>query len=46
MEFTFALARFVGQNPQLKCHLELSDRGPVFRDGPIKAADIENFINV
>ena len=42
-EFTFALARFVGQNPQLKTPFKRYQIGPVFRDGPIKAGRYREF---
>ena len=42
-EFTFALARFVGQNPQLKMPFKRYQIGPVFRDGPIKAGRYREF---
>lgn len=42
-EFTFALARFVGQNPQLKLPFKRYQIGTVFRDGPIKAGRYREF---
>ncbi len=42
-EFTFALARFVGQNPQLKFPFKRYQIGPVFRDGPIKSGRYREF---
>ena len=42
-EFTFALARFVGQNPQLKLPFKRYQIGNVFRDGPIKAGRYREF---
>ncbi len=42
-EFTFALARFVGQNPQLKLPFKRYQIGPVFRDGPIKSGRYREF---
>ncbi len=42
-EFTFALARFFGQNPQLKLPFKRYQIGPVFRDGPIKSGRYREF---
>ncbi len=42
-EFTFALARFVGQNQQLKLPFKRYQIGTVFRDGPIKAGRYREF---
>jgi histidyl-tRNA synthetase len=42
-EFTFALARFVGQNPQLRLPFKRYQIGPVFRDGPIKTGRYREF---
>lgn len=42
-EFTFALARIVGQNPQLKMPFRRYQIGPVYRDGPIKAGRYREF---
>ncbi len=42
-EFTFPLARFVGQNPQLKLPFKRYQIGTVFRDGPIKAGRYREF---
>jgi len=42
-EFTFALARFVGQNPQIKLPFKRYQIGTVFRDGPIKAGRYREF---
>jgi len=42
-EFTFALARFVGQNPQLKLPFKRYQIGKVFRDGPIKSGRYREF---
>lgn len=42
-EFTFSLARFVAQNPQLKLPFKRYQIGSVFRDGPIKAGRYREF---
>lgn len=42
-EFTFALARFVGQNPQTRLPFKRYQIGPVFRDGPIKLGRYREF---
>lgn len=42
-EFTFALARFIGQNPQIKTPFKRYQIGPVFRDGPIKSGRYREF---
>ncbi len=42
-EFTFALARFIGENPQIRLPFKRYQIGPVFRDGPIKAGRYREF---
>ena len=42
-EFTFALARFIGMNPQLRLPFKRYQIGPVFRDGPIKSGRYREF---
>ena len=42
-EFTFALARFIGQNSQIKLPFKRYQIGPVFRDGPIKQGRYREF---
>jgi len=42
-EFTFALARYMGMNPQIKLPFKRYQIGPVFRDGPIKAGRYREF---
>lgn len=42
-EMTTSLARFVGQNPNLKMPFKVYQAGPVFRDGPIKAGREREF---
>ena len=42
-EFTFALARYIGMNPQTKLPFKRYQIGPVFRDGPIKAGRYREF---
>lgn len=42
-EFTFSLARFIGQNPQLKMPFKRYQIGTVFRDGPIKFGRYREF---
>lgn len=42
-EFTFALARYVGMNKDLKLPFKRYQIGPVFRDGPIKAGRYKEF---
>jgi histidyl-tRNA synthetase len=42
-EFTFALARYIGMNPQIKLPFKRYQIGPVFRDGPIKAGRYREF---
>ena len=42
-EFTFALARFIGMNPQTKLPFKRYQIGSVFRDGPIKAGRYREF---
>ncbi len=42
-EFTFALARYIGMNPQTRLPFKRYQIGPVFRDGPIKAGRYREF---
>ncbi|MEK6809419.1 MAG: histidine--tRNA ligase [Nanoarchaeota archaeon] len=42
-EMTTSLARFVGQNPNLKMPFKVYQAGPVFRDGPIKTGREREF---
>jgi len=42
-EFTFALARFLGMNRQLKLPLKRYQIGSIFRDGPIKPGRYREF---
>ncbi|MDD3178244.1 MAG: histidine--tRNA ligase [Candidatus ainarchaeum sp.] len=42
-EFTFALARFMAQNPQTKLPFKRYQIGSVFRDGPIKKGRYREF---
>jgi len=42
-EFTFALGRYIGMNPQTRLPFKRYQIGPVFRDGPIKAGRYREF---
>jgi len=42
-EFTFALARLIGMNPQIKMPFKRYQLGKIFRDGPIKLGRLREF---